>query len=147
MLSHASQRRMLCLLPGMLLYLLSLPLIGFYVGGRSDGYLGFGILDFGWLGIFYCWPANLIWIANPLLIGAWIATLFGGGRLAIILALLAFVVGSALLLCNSVEVDESGSLHPISGYGTGYWLWLLSMAGTALGAFVAIRYQQRGKAA
>jgi len=68
-------------------------------------------------------------------------------RSSIVLAILALAIGSAFLLCKSVEIDESGSLHPISGYGAGYWIWLLSMAGTALGSFVAIRYQQRGKAA
>ncbi|HXS42665.1 MAG TPA: hypothetical protein VN766_20885, partial [Stellaceae bacterium] len=141
MLSHIRRRRLASLLPGVSLFLLSLFLVGFYVGDRSEAYFGFGILDFGWLGIFYWWPANLVWLANPLLIGAWLVMLRKESRSSIVLAILALAIGSAFLLCKSVEIDESGSLHPISGYGAGYWIWSLSMAGTALGSFVAIRYQ------
>jgi len=28
---------------------------------------------------------------------------------------------------GGVEVDEGGAAYPVTGYGVGYWLWLVSM--------------------
>jgi hypothetical protein len=59
-----------------LLFLLSLPMPMF------PGWPGYGILFFGFFGMLNFEPVNLTWLANPLLLGGWIAVLASNQRWA-----------------------------------------------------------------
>src|SRR5215467_8175517 len=110
-------------------YLTCMAFHGLCVHGSSCS-RGVEILAFGWLGVFYGHSTNLTWLANPLLFNAWALILLRKRRAAIIGSIAAFVGGFLFLVFSNmdgVEVDEGGGDYPVTGYGVGYWLWLVSM--------------------
>ncbi|MGJ4953958.1 hypothetical protein [Bradyrhizobium sp. HKCCYLS20291] len=122
-----------------LLYAACLPCESFCVDGRCSGWPSWSVLVFGF------WPlslANLTWTANPILIVAWT---FGLAKIdAILTAVLsasALMIGASFLLANSVITNEAGIPNSITGYGTGYWLWLASMMTTCIWAFAQLPFK------
>lgn len=84
---------------------------------------GWGALVAGWLGLLAGVPA---WLANPLLIAAWVAYVRRMHRLSRILSVAAGGFMLSFTLESQIEVGTSGSLSAITSLGVGYYLWLSS---------------------
>ncbi len=86
----------------------------------------------GWAGVI-SGGAAITWIANPLLIAAWL-TLNNKLKASMFLSMFAFLISLGFLLFDSVVDNEGGSSHRIISYKPGYWLWVMStfcmLAGT-----------------
>jgi hypothetical protein len=105
-------------------YAASLATPAFYDSRNTEGWLGLAALIsgvFGVLGGFYCW------LANPLLVVAWILALTKKSPWAICgTAILACLLSSEFMRHDLIYVDEGGSKAKITSLGIGYWLWLIS---------------------
>ena len=100
---------------------------------------GWADLVFGWLGI----PAipvsltvlsSLCWLANPMLLAAWITIKSGGSKrtaTAWAFASLA-TAGSFMLMETALSGDSASYIGPLK---IGYWVWLASIACACAGAF------------
>jgi hypothetical protein len=110
------------------------------------GWPGWGILIFGWLSMFMAHPANLTWLANPLLFVAWIGLGVSSRITAVLFSIAAFVVAGAFLFCKTVILGEDGSPRLIEGQILGYWPWLASTAAALAGALLVVRSPERGEA-
>ena len=98
----------------------------------------------GWLALFSS-PAGTAWVANPLLVLSWFF-ISRNIRKALIASILATAASASFLLFGEIISDEAGHTSEIIGYGSGYWLWLISccsfMIGTAV-LYIAGRNQQQ----
>lgn len=98
-------------------------------------FYGWELLVLGGLSVFGDVPSLLIWLANPILVIAWILYLRDRRRAALISAVTAL----GLTLCfvwvksalgpgpEGVNVADF-EMRPIISYGIGYWLWVASAA-------------------
>ena len=88
----------------------------------------------GWLAML-AGGAPIAWLANPLLIIAWIL-LARDKKASWILALAAFIFCLSFLRFHIIIEDEAGHYNPILKVRLGYWLWLSSAAVTFLGSLI-----------
>lgn len=109
-----------------LLFLASLTQYAYLTeGGSNDGGDRAWVLFlFGWLGTLST-GAGISWLANPLLIIAWI-TFYKEKKIALPLSLGAVVMAASFLFFKTIITDEAGHEHAIISYCAGYWLWLSS---------------------
>ncbi len=122
----------------MLLFAVSLALDGFYVDRGSDSAWSpcLGLLLIGWMGMF---DGIFAWLANPFLLVAWVLMLIPRARfVAPIFAIVAILLALSFLLHEQIMVDEAGNYAKITGYGTGYWLWVASMAAALSGCVIGV---------
>ena len=119
-----------------MLYLLCLPLDAFCVEG--SGWPGYGILLFGPLGMLLS-STNWTWVANPILLAAWIMLGVGARILSAVLSLAAFVIAISFMFQLEIMTNASGHLFAVTCYRFGYWLWLSSMAVCCLGSMATIK--------
>ena len=66
------------------------------------------------------------WLANPVLLGAWVFSFAGKNKLALLLGILASALMGAFLFRHTMIASEAPTYEKIIGYGAGYWLWLTS---------------------
>jgi hypothetical protein len=119
--------RLLFLLASVILFAISLTQDCFYIDREDrDAYaLGLGLLLIGWLGVLV---GVFAWLANPLLMIAWILTLLGRHRLvAVGCALAAITFSLSFLLHDDIMANEVGGRSAITEIAPGYWLWNLSI--------------------
>ncbi|MCK0071129.1 hypothetical protein [Kordiimonas laminariae] len=110
------------LMLSILLYSISLFLNGFIVGEES--YHGAVLLLFGWAGVGLDYQFS--WFANPLIICAWCMNAMP--KKALIASFLAICLAISFLFVDTVVLDEGGVVRgQVTGYGAGYWFWLLSI--------------------
>jgi hypothetical protein len=119
------------------LFLACLPFDSFCINGSCSGWPSWGVLAFGFLGISAS-PANMIWIANPLLITSWLATFRRWTLFPLLLGGSALVLALTFLFAKTAVTNEGGIPFPITGYRTGYWLWLASMTMACIAALLAM---------
>ncbi len=115
----------------LLLFVVSLWLPPFRVEA-ADPYpwpRGWLVLLMGWLGIA---DGMLAWFANPLLLAAWLLAWRRRRGATIVTAALALLLGLSFLLNSQISVDEAGNQSPLHHDGSGYWLWLGSLAAILL---------------
>ncbi|MCQ6960617.1 hypothetical protein [Mucilaginibacter aquariorum] len=106
------------------LYIASLTQSGFSTdNGQVDNGPGYALVLTGWLCVSI---AGISWFANPLLILSWFSFKSQSNKRSLFLSLLAFLISLSFMFNKFIIVDEGGSLHEISGYRLGYWLWLAS---------------------
>jgi hypothetical protein len=119
-------------------YIFCLPFTAFHIGGDHIGgygdYSGYKALIGGWPGLFVGVPADRVWLANPLLFASWVFILLKKKRVTAFLSVAAFLTGASFSLFKTVAVVPMVFNSPITGYDTGYWLWLASMACAVVGA-------------
>lgn len=108
----------------------------FCVDGQCANWPGYAILLFGALALGDN-PANLAWLANPLLLVAWIATWLGRRALAVIAGLAALALAVSFFFAGTVITNEAGIANPVTGMRLGYWLWLASGAMASVAALLA----------
>ncbi len=107
-----------------ILFLSSLTLECYLVDGeKSIG--SFGLIAFllGWLNFDI---VGLIWLANPLFfISLFILIFFSKKRkAALFLSLIAFLLAISFTQVEEIIKNEAGFTGKITGYLTGYWLWV-----------------------
>lgn len=124
------------------LYIASLIPDSFCIGGYCSGWPGWGILLVGWLALLAT-PANMTWLANPVLFVCWGLMLRSRWRAALVVGIAALAGGGSFLLHDKILSSESGSLTTITGTALGYWLWLASMAVACIGAGSAVWRDRR----
>lgn len=82
------------------------------------------VLIFGFFGLAY--PlATWTWLANPLLLGAWIF-LLRNPRISLYLSICSTLLAASFLLFDQIIDNENGQYKQIISYQAGYWVWLLS---------------------
>jgi hypothetical protein len=64
------------------------------------------------------------WLANPMLLAAWVFFFAGKNKIALLLGIVASAFMVAFLFRHTVVAGEYH--YKIIGYGAGYWLWLAS---------------------
>lgn len=116
------------LIGSIVLYAACLLLDNFCVDNKCGDSLGLLTLIFGAFGTLTGHPANLTWLANPLLFLSWIFIANAWRVPAIAASAAALLVGASFMLAKTVIINESGYPSHVTGYALGYWLWLASMA-------------------
>ena len=79
--------------------------------------------------------AGFTWLANPLLIFAWIVN-NKHPKMVMIASLLSTVIAISFLTFHQIIEDEAGNYRQIISYKLGYWLWVASAATMLFGTVV-----------
>jgi len=106
------------------LFVVSLTQISFYTGAESNQHSyarGFELLLIGWMGLL-AYVFN--WLANPALLLAYIFVFKRKYENATIASLVSVYFAASFLTRETISAG--GDAEIITGYGTGYWLWLVS---------------------
>jgi hypothetical protein len=128
---NASLSRYL-LLFSVVAYVACLPMVAFCV--RGDRCFG------SWNALIYGWKAlplhrtHLIWLANPILLVAWLLIATALRRettartvAALLVSSLALLVAANFLPPVGIVDNEGGVAVGVTSRAAGYWLWLVSM--------------------
>ncbi|WP_107314114.1 hypothetical protein [Burkholderia metallica] len=92
---------------------------------------GWEVLLTGWLGVF---DGICAWLANPLVLAAWLLTAKRYRTQAVVLAVLALLFGMSFLAQQRISVNEAGDVEPVHLDAIGYWCWLASFGAASVGA-------------
>jgi hypothetical protein len=119
------------------LYALCLATDGFYVDGQNPRAWspGWGELIAGWIPVM---EGTLAWLANPLLFLGWGTFRSRQPFVALLSSCAALALMSSFLLVKTVMVSEAPTYARVSGYGAGYWLWMLSALSLIIGCAIRI---------
>ncbi|MGD1847442.1 MAG: hypothetical protein ACFB10_18795 [Salibacteraceae bacterium] len=118
-----------------LLFIVSLTFPAFCTNGGGDPCVkSLTCLLLGWGGLFHA-GASIAWLANPMLILAWILTP-KNRSMALAFSATALVLMLAFLLFDEVKTKESGTYSVIIRYHYGYWFWLSSSSALTLGLVI-----------
>ncbi len=116
----------------------SLASDGFYIDRPSNPRAwspGWCLLLIGWVTLI---DGVVAWFANPLIAVSWMLIWLRSARVvALCAALSALLLSLSFLLHSEIMTDEGGGRTAITGYGSGYWLWVSSMAVMAIGTLIA----------
>lgn len=138
-LARHPRARTIFAVPPVILFILACatPAISFSQHGETGFWLGWGMLPFGWLGLFGGGEPHpqIGWYANPILLVAWVMLLLGKWKGSIVLGLLALAIGLTSFSLRSMDIgiDFPSVLSDIK-LGIGAYLWLASMLAIVLGA-------------
>ena len=120
------------LIASVLFFVLSLSQKAYCTNGDcGETGMGMAILMSGFLGL-SLGGACLTWLANPILILSW-ALIKLKRKISLFLSLLSLIIGLSFLMFNEIVIDEALNYGTITGYKTGYWLWVLSMLTMVIG--------------
>jgi len=111
------------------LYATSLALPGLYLEGHDPAY-GWDILMRGWFGIAIL---EIAWISNILFAAALAATLMEKSMAAGCIASAAFLIGLLSLRATTWVFHNA----PITGLGSGFYVWMAAFTILAVGSFAA----------
>ena len=84
---------------------------------------GWYLLVIGLIGVF---GGYFEWLANPVLLAAWVFSFAGKNKAALLLGILASAFMVAFLFRHAMIASEAPTYEKIVRYGAGYWLWLTS---------------------
>jgi hypothetical protein len=115
-----------------MLFVASLPQVGYFVEGKPYDSGGLLVLG-GWAGLLY---GIYAWLANPLLLAAWIGMAFHPRLFAFVFASLSLAFALSFLTVT-VQPAFSGVSREITGCGLGYWLWVASIGALLVGSGIA----------
>ena len=115
---------------------LSLVGPGFYSGGETAK--GLDLLMIGWMGIL---DGVVAWMANPLLLAAWISYFNRRHRVTAATSILAALFMLSFLFVSSVPASGGGRTSNIHA-GWGYWLWVASAVLAYLGVDSQIQKEE-----
>lgn len=112
----------------------SLAQPGYVTEGSTEQLPGWLMLLMGWLLLL---EGQIVWLANPLLLMAWLFPWTKNSTLiSLVFGLAAMAVAAMFLLQGEIVTNEAGDTRAIVRYGAAYWWWLSSMGVAALGAAV-----------
>ncbi len=77
---------------------------------------------------FFAHPANLSWLANPLLVFSWGFRLDRYDRRALGSAVLALVLALFPMFSDEIVTNEGGRATRLESLMVGYWIWLGAIA-------------------
>ena len=114
---------------------------GFYAGSEEPVFgPGIGLLLIGWFAIGS--GAGFSWLANPVLFLVWSFAWSGKRTVALVAAVVALLLMLSFPMVGWVITSAVGTLHEVTGYGLGYWLWVVS-AVLALLSAIAIEVSEK----
>jgi hypothetical protein len=131
MIKHLASAPVALLFLGMSVFVYAMSLFPQAV----PGWPGWSAVLLGWLTLLSFCPGNLTWVANPLVLIAWLSIFYGARSRGLLFSMLALGVAASFLLCNRVVNNEGGVPAPIKERCIGYWLWLSSMILAAVSAY------------
>ena len=106
-----------------------------------------GSLDPGWMALLFGWLGLLVgvfaWLGNIFLFISWYEYFKEKYLNSLVWAVLALFISLSFLLYQEILTDEGGGKSPITGYGLGYWLWLISELFTVVSATIALTSRPR----
>jgi hypothetical protein len=110
---------------------ISLALPALVVDPPSESVLGLNCFLLGWLSLMLAWP---MWLANPLYVLGLI--FFGFKKYDVSFGLGVVAIGLALcsLTITQIMRDEGGTMEKVTGLGSGFYLWLISLLIPTLGS-------------
>ena len=104
-------------------YVLSLVLSPYEVDGEGGELLGGLIcLLVGWMGMLGGGVLYFSWLANPLILAAWISS--KRPKLSIVFSILAILCCLLFLTKDEILVNEGGGTGEITKIQIGYWFWI-----------------------
>lgn len=112
---------------------LSLAFPAILVDPPDESYWGGICFLIGWLSLLEFWP---MWLANPLLLLCLIFLGCKKYRVALGLGLAAIAFALCTLTIKQMLRDEGGTMLPVTGFGAGFYLWLLSIVIPTLGSLI-----------
>lgn len=105
---------------------------GYVTEGSTERLPGGFMLVMGWITVLY---GQLVWVANPLLLMAWLFPWAKNSTpISAVFALAALGVAAMFLLQGEIVTNEAGDTRAIVDYGPAYWWWLLSMGVAVTGS-------------
>jgi hypothetical protein len=112
-------------LVSIIVFAASLTQNGYYIAGENPKAWSpaFYSLLLGPIGLF---AGVFEWLANPVLAAAWVFSLAGKNKIALLLGSLASALMLAFLFRPTIIASEAPTYAKIIGYGAGYWLWVTS---------------------
>lgn len=112
-------------LVSIIVFAASLTQNGYYIAGENPKAWSpaFYSLLLGPIGLF---DGIFEWLANPVLAAAWVFSLAGKNKIALLLGSLASALMLAFLFRQTIIASEAPTYAKIIGYGAGYWLWVTS---------------------
>ena len=124
------------------LYIACLFFDAYYLGVTREPNTSLNILLIGWMGFLmgnFCWFANMIYFAA-------IVLSFLREKANLIVAAAALLLALIFLFYKQIPVSEAPTYEVITGYGLGYFLWVLSMLVLLVGeTLIALKVTSTGK--
>ena len=99
---------------------------------------GMVVLIIGAFGIF-SGGACLAWLANPLILLAWVTA--KSPKFSLILSIIALTIGISFLFFDEIIRDEAGHYGKITGYKAGYYLWNLSFISMIVRNYLKLKHR------
>jgi hypothetical protein len=109
-------------------------------GQPGISHFGFEMLLTGAWGLLV---GEFAWLANPLLLVAWVLVFFGNRLFAAVLGCIALLLAFTFLASAQMPADINGAsgTQEIVSYGAGYWLWLVSISAAIIATVPSKRNQ------
>src|SRR5438093_13638779 len=101
---------------------------------------GWYLLLIGLIGVF---DGYFEWLANPVLLAAWVFSFAGKNKVALLLGILASAFMLAFLFRHTFVAGEYH--YKIIAYGAGYWLWLTSAGLMTVSGATGLVKQRQGR--
>jgi len=116
----------------------------FYTDGHNPKVWppGWYLLLISLIGVFY---GIFEWLANPVLLAAWVFSLAGKNKIALLLGIVASALMVAFLFRHTIVASEAPTHAKIIGYGAGYWLWLTSAGLVIVSGATGLVKQRHGR--
>ncbi|HEY9534678.1 MAG TPA: hypothetical protein VIQ77_09085 [Mucilaginibacter sp.] len=128
------------------LYLASLTQQGYCISGAcGNHWSGISLVAMGAIGGIMS-LAGLIWYANPALWAAW-SQINSKPKRALIFSLIGTILAASFLLATEISDIKPNITSYITGYQTGYWLWLGSMITMLIGSSISFIISKKQAAA
>jgi hypothetical protein len=102
----------------------------------------FYLLLLGPFGVFY---GIFEWLANPVLLAAWVFSFAGKNKIALLLGVVASALMLAFLFRHTTVASEAPTYAKIIGYGAGYWLWLTRAGLVMVSGATGLVKQRQGR--
>lgn len=124
------------LIASVVVFVVCLQNDGYYIEGPQPRAWAdaWALLLLGWIGI---GSGTIAWLANPALFLAWVFSLNKRPVPSLLSAIVALAFMVSFLVQQTVVTSEASTYSRIAGYGTGFWLWVVSAALQAVGSAVA----------
>ena len=103
---------------------------------------GLYLLLLGPIGVLY---GIFEWLANPVLLAAWVFSFAGKSKIALLLGIAASALILAFLFRHTIVASEAPTYAKIIGYGAGYWLWLTSAGLMIVSGAMGLVKQRQGR--